>query len=275
MAFLPSLQEPAQSSTGRGFLYQTGFTHKKELEEQVHADLPSAVEASWGLCYSIENNFAYGTRIEGTGSGFTFIYLDTSEKERREKERSIVTIWQSQGKAWEIFNSLLLSFQDLLVIRQLGSKNNILAIGSSQVETWKNFFSATMLVRDSIEAKEVLEDTGTAISHSPTTDAQALEHLYTFRKRLETQRFLEANRFLIPILGEAYTNIRRYFSTSVLFLEVVSDPEVSGAEQLVLFIAVDHDPDAASDTLAQLDEDWWLEAMERAQDRLCITLEFR
>ena len=41
-----------------------------------------------------------------------------------------------------------------------------------------------------------------------------------------------------------------------------------------MFISANHDPDEASGALNQLDEDWWLDAMEKVQDKLCITLEF-
>jgi len=91
----------------------------------------------------------------------------------------------------------------------------------------------------------------------------------------EVSHFLEVNPFLIPLLREAYTHIRKYFPSSKLFLEAVADPEVIDEVQLVVFIAANHDPDEASEALNRLDEDWWLDAMERAQDKLCITLEFQ
>lgn len=108
-----------------------------------------------------------------------------------------------------------------------------------------------------------------------SVEAQPLEQLYVFRKPMETRNFLEMNPFLAPLLEEAYTNIRKYFPYSEIFLEVVSDPETVDEEQLVVFIAVDQNPDEASQALSRFDEDWWLVAMEQAQDKLCVTLEFR
>ena len=96
-----------------------------------------------------------------------------------------------------------------------------------------------------------------------------------YRKPTEVSRFLEVNPFLIPLLKEAFTLIRKYFPSSKLILEAVADPEAIDEEQLVVFIAANHDPDEASEALHRLDEDWWLDAMERAQDKLCITLEFQ
>jgi hypothetical protein len=82
------------------------------------------------------------------------------------------------------------------------------------------------------------------------------------------------NPFLIPLLREAYTHIRKYFPSSKLFLEVVSDPEAINEQQLVVFIAANQDLDGASEALNQLDKDWWLDTLESTQDKLCITLEF-
>ncbi len=95
-----------------------------------------------------------------------------------------------------------------------------------------------------------------------------------YRKPTEVSHFLEVNPLLIPLLREAFTLIRKYFPSSKLILEAVADPEAIDEEQLVVFIAATHDPDEASEALNRLDEDWWLDAMERAQDKLCITLEF-
>jgi hypothetical protein len=110
---------------------------------------------------------------------------------------------------------------------------------------------------------------------SPSPEVQPLEQLYDFRKPTEVTHFLEVNPFLVPLLREAYTHIRKYFLSSKHFLEVVTDPEAIDEEQLVVFIAVNHDPEEASEALNQLDEHWWLDAVERARDKLCITLEFQ
>ncbi len=110
---------------------------------------------------------------------------------------------------------------------------------------------------------------------SSSPEVQPLDQLYDFRKPTDVSHFLEVNPFLVPLLREAYTHIRKYFLSSKLFLEVVADPEAIDEEQLVVFIVANHDPDNASEALNRLDEEWWLGAMERAQDKLCITLEFQ
>jgi hypothetical protein len=106
-------------------------------------------------------------------------------------------------------------------------------------------------------------------------DVRSLEQLYGLRKAAEVRHFLEVHPFLVPLLKEAATIVREYFPTSEPFLEVVADPEVAGEEQLVMHIPVDQDQDKASKALDQLDEKWGFDAIEKSQDKLCITLEFR
>ena len=102
-----------------------------------------------------------------------------------------------------------------------------------------------------------------------------LERLYTFRERAKALWFLERYPFLISLLLEAYSKIGNYFPYPQVFLEVVTDPEAFDDYQLVVSIATNLDPDEAVDTLERLDEDWWLDALDRAQGKLCIDVESR
>ena len=72
-----------------------------------------------------------------------------------------------------------------------------------------------------------------------------------------------------------HTHIKRHFPNSDVVLEVVTDPEIADDKQLVAFIVVEKPAEDASQALDHLDEEWWMEALDRAQDNLCITLEFR
>ncbi len=103
-----------------------------------------------------------------------------------------------------------------------------------------------------------------------------LQQWYVFRsERTEILRFLERNPFLVSLLIEAYYNIVKYISHSLVSLEVVHDPEEFGTSQLIAFIATDLGPDEATDALSHFDKKWWLNSLERAQGKLCITLEFQ
>lgn len=109
---------------------------------------------------------------------------------------------------------------------------------------------------------------------SKKAEIQSLESVYTFRETGTVLRFLERNKFLVPLLMEAYWKIRKYFSDAHLFLEVDTDPEATNDQQLLVFIATDYSPKVALHTLKQFDEDWWLDTLDRAQRKLCINVEF-
>ena len=103
-----------------------------------------------------------------------------------------------------------------------------------------------------------------------------IENLYIFRKANVVRKFLEEHTFLIPVLQEAHMHIKRHFPDSDVVLEVVTDPEIPGGDrQLVAFILVEQKAEEASEALDRFDEEWGLDAMERAEDMLCITLEFK
>ncbi len=101
-----------------------------------------------------------------------------------------------------------------------------------------------------------------------------IENLYIFRDADEVTSFLEENPFLLPLLVESYPYIKKHFPDADVFLEVVHDPEIIGYTQLVAFIAVKQTAEEASQALDRLDEEWDPDAMERTEDKLCITLEF-
>jgi hypothetical protein len=102
-----------------------------------------------------------------------------------------------------------------------------------------------------------------------------IDKLYIFREVNEITSFLEENPFLIPLLQEAYTHIKRHFPLSDVVLEVVTDPEIMGQKDLVVFIVVEQKAEEASRALDRLDEEWWLDTLDRAEDKLHITLEFK
>lgn len=107
-----------------------------------------------------------------------------------------------------------------------------------------------------------------------TNDLEELERLYSLRKPLQVRRFLGEHAFLVPLLVAAYDITTRYFAPLSLALEVIADPETIDDQQLVLFIAVQLKPAEAFTRLQRFDEEWWLDAMDEALGRLCISLEF-
>jgi hypothetical protein len=168
-----------------------------------------------------------------------------------------------------------LTFPSFLGKQQIGREVSTLVTLQSQSKGWESDYKLVFDLLDLTLARQVWGENDLLSASFTSTVAQSLKQMYDFRKPVEISHFLQVNPFLTPLLEEAYTHIRKYFPSSQLILEVVADPEALDEEQLVIFIVVKYDPDEASETLNQLDENWWLDAMEWTQDKLCITLEFQ
>ena len=109
----------------------------------------------------------------------------------------------------------------------------------------------------------------------PNFTIQALEQQYIFRDRNGVIGFLENHKFLIPLLLEAYSKIRLYFTEyPEVVLEVVTDPDVPNDNQLVASIKTNLSPNEALEKLDSFDSKWWLQSMDRARGELCISVEF-
>ena len=119
-------------------------------------------------------------------------------------------------------------------------------------------------------------DLASELSDQADSDAfyPNIGNLYIFRDTNDVTSFLEENLFLLPLLQEAYTQTKEYFPDSDLALEVINSSEAIGEEQLFVFIVVKGNAEEASQEIDHLDQEWWLDNMKRAQDKLCIALEF-
>jgi hypothetical protein len=106
-------------------------------------------------------------------------------------------------------------------------------------------------------------------------ETRPLEELFALRRPEEVREFLQDHPFLLPLLREGHGQIRQCFPSDPLFLQVVFDPEDAGGAHLVAFISSDQPPAIAFAQLRKLDAGWWLDAMDRAQGKFLINLEFR
>jgi hypothetical protein len=85
---------------------------------------------------------------------------------------------------------------------------------------------------------------------------------------------LSENNLLIPLLFEACARIMACFDDTKMALEVLSDPEAPSDLQLVVYIQTHLPPNDAIAKLDQFDDEWWLEASQRADGKLCIHIEY-
>jgi hypothetical protein len=81
--------------------------------------------------------------------------------------------------------------------------------------------------------------------------------------------FLDAHQGLDKLLLEAYEHIHAYFPDSQNRLEVITDPEL-GYQQLLVTIITPSNVDEAMDRLDLFRNDWWLDNLWRANEKLLI-----
>jgi hypothetical protein len=105
-------------------------------------------------------------------------------------------------------------------------------------------------------------------------DLETLKRIYTFQSGPEVVKFLNAEANLVPLLKEAYDEIRKYFPSAVLILDILIDPEATDEKELAILIRTSLHPDEALDRLDLLDEEWWLDASLDTGEKLSIHLEF-
>lgn len=101
-----------------------------------------------------------------------------------------------------------------------------------------------------------------------------LQHLYGSKDDFAVWEFVASHPFLISILEEVRQRVSDFFPLPFnLILEVTTDPEATASHALFVFIQT---PLALTEALRRLDrfdEEWWLEASERAEGKLCIDVE--
>lgn len=129
-----------------------------------------------------------------------------------------------------------------------------------------------------IQRYRLYQEKGTSVSFISPFDIYFIESSFILREdRLEVLHFLEVHSFLIPLLMEAFVNIKKDFPFSKTFLRLVSDPEAldaNEADKLVISIDTNLDPYDAADNLTRFGKRWWFKTWQRTRGKLSITLEF-
>jgi len=102
-----------------------------------------------------------------------------------------------------------------------------------------------------------------------------LEEMYSLRKAATVRRFLHVYPHLMQVLLEAHVYLQKYFGPEPqVTLEVVSDPEVEGVEELFAYILTSLPVDEALARLDRIDEEWFLDQLDRVDGRFNFNLEF-
>ena len=102
-----------------------------------------------------------------------------------------------------------------------------------------------------------------------------LEEIYSLRDAAAVRRFLQACPQLIELLLEAHVYLQEYFGPDPqVTLEVVSDPEAESMDELFAYILTSLPVDEALARLDKLDEEWFLDQLDRVDGQLNFNLEF-
>jgi hypothetical protein len=97
---------------------------------------------------------------------------------------------------------------------------------------------------------------------------------YILSKSSAVGNFLQAHQELSSLLDEAYQELRKYFSSEDLKLELVADPEIVGNQQLFVYIFTSLSVTDALQKFNEFDEQWWLDRIDRANGLLNFNLRF-
>lgn len=107
------------------------------------------------------------------------------------------------------------------------------------------------------------------------SDLHQVGELYSFRNAVDIRCFLYTHSQLTEILIKAHTYLRKYFgSNPQVTLELISDPETTGWEQLYAYILTSLPVDDALDRLDRFDEEWFIGQLDQVDGLLNFNLEF-
>lgn len=270
--FRPSLSVTFPESPGLGYSRREVYTLIEEFPESQlwKTGIISDISTQELLAY----NLAVTDTFMSTWLNSPLTLINTSNKEQaREREYDSPVSHSYQG-GFELYSQCVTLLQNILEATHVFART----ISSAVVDaTFVKTERDNNLEENGLS--HLLEPTffgirGNEQSNRPKIETHHLEQLYVFREKSGILHFLEKKQILLSLLEDTYINIRSYFPTSDLFLEVVIDPEIPNERQLVIFIAIKENAEEASEALDKLDENWWMDNMDRAQGSLCITLEF-
>jgi predicted HTH domain antitoxin len=105
-------------------------------------------------------------------------------------------------------------------------------------------------------------------------EASELKELYVLRDA-HVHSFLQAHPHLTGFLHEAFPYLQKHFGPSPrVELEVIRDPEIGTAGELIAYILTSLSVEEAQARLDRLDDEWLLDALDRVDGLLNVHLEF-
>jgi hypothetical protein len=104
-------------------------------------------------------------------------------------------------------------------------------------------------------------------------ELESLEQKYTVRDKTAIRQFLRKHPPLLQLLLDTYKEIKAYFPSSEIFLDMSIDPEVAGDnENLIGSIATTLPPDEAIEAFEKFYDNWWWQAAKKADGKIAFGL---
>lgn len=104
------------------------------------------------------------------------------------------------------------------------------------------------------------------------------EHLakdYEIHNPKEVGEFLGNNLFLLDLIGEIPSQIRKYFGKKQkLVLEFFLDPEDPNWHRLHILVPTNSSVDEARTLMDKFDENWWLDNEPRSNSKIMVNLRY-
>lgn len=101
-----------------------------------------------------------------------------------------------------------------------------------------------------------------------------LGRIYNLSNSSRLLRFFDENRALIPVVIEAHEELKKRFPSEEFTLEVVSDSEVDDCDELFAYILTSLPVEDALQRLNDLDEEWFLNQLDRTNGLFNFNLRF-
>ena len=98
---------------------------------------------------------------------------------------------------------------------------------------------------------------------------------YEIRNPSEVALFLRDNTFLLDLLEEIPSKLRKFFGGKSKFaVELLSEPEFPSSREIFVLVLTEENAEQARNKMDKFDEKWWLKNLDKARCKLNVSLEY-
>ena len=98
---------------------------------------------------------------------------------------------------------------------------------------------------------------------------------YEIRNPSEVAEFLSENTFLLDLLEEIPSKLKKFFGSKAKFaLELLTEPDFPSSREIFVLVLTAEKAEQARNKMNKFDEKWWLKHLDRARCKLNVSLEY-